>query len=144
GPGATNEESLEGSETILLVEDDDAVRAFVKDVLEQHGYRVLVAALPSEAIAIAAGSTGDIDVLLTDVVMPEMSGRELCETLTPSRPTMRTLYMSGYTDEALGHHGVLDGQLALIDKPFTAAALAGKLREIIEGGKTSAVARESG
>jgi two-component system cell cycle sensor histidine kinase/response regulator CckA len=132
GSAATDEESLEGSETILLVEDDDDVRAFVKDVLERHGYRVLVAALPSEAIAIAAGHTGEIDVLLTDVVMPEMSGRELCEALTAGRPTMRTLYMSGYTDEALDHHGVLGDQFALIDKPFAAAALARKLREIVD------------
>jgi PAS domain S-box-containing protein len=130
--GATDEESLEGSETILLVEDDDAVRAFVKDVLEQHGYRVLVAALPSEAIAIAAECTGEIEVLLTDVVMPEMSGRELCQALTTKRPTMRTLYMSGYTHEALGHHGVIGEQFALIHKPFTAASLARKLREIVE------------
>jgi PAS domain S-box-containing protein len=144
GSRATNEESLEGSETILLVEDDDDVRAFVKDVLEQHGYRVLVAALPSEAIAIAAGCTGEIEVLLTDVVMPEMSGRELCEALTASRPTMRTLYMSGYTDEALGHHGVLGEQIALIDKPFTAAALARKLREIVEGDKNTTPRHERG
>jgi PAS domain S-box-containing protein len=133
GSAPTNEESLEGSETILLVEDDDEVRAFVKAVLEQYGYRVLVAALPSEAIAIAARCSGEIEVLVTDVVMPEMSGRELCEALTAGRPTMRTLYMSGYTDEALGHHGVLGEQFALIDKPFTAAALARKLRGVIEG-----------
>jgi len=143
GSGATDEESLEGSETILLVEDDDDVRAFVRDVLEQHGYRVLVAALPSEAIAIAAAG-GEIDVLLTDVVMPEMSGRELCDTLTAGRPTMRTLYMSGYTDEALGHHGVLGEQFALIDKPFTATALARKLREIVEGAKNEALSHEVG
>ena len=132
GPAATSEESLQGSETTLLVEDDDDVRAFVNDVLERHGYRVLVAALPSEAIAIAAGYAGEIDLLLTDVVMPEMSGRELCETLSASRPMMRTLYMSGYTDEALGHHGVLDERIALIQKPFTPAALARKLRETLE------------
>jgi PAS domain S-box-containing protein len=144
GSGATTEEPLVGSETILLVEDDDGVRAFVKDVLEQHGYRVLVAALPSEAIASATGCTDEIEVLLTDVVMPEMSGRELCEALTPVRPTMRTLYMSGYTDEALGHHGVLGEQFALIDKPFTGAALARKLREIVEGDKTDTVDRELG
>jgi CheY-like chemotaxis protein len=130
---AAREEPLDGSETILLVEDDDDVRAFVKDVLEQHGYRVFVAALPSEAIAIAARYTGGIDVLLTDVVMPEMSGRELCEALTSGRPTMRTLYMSGYTDEALGRHGVLGEQFALIDKPFTATALARRLRRVVEG-----------
>src|SRR5262249_46676289 len=111
GSGPTYEESLEGSEPILLVEDDDDVRAFVNDVLQQHGYRVLVAALPSEAIAIAASHDGEIELLLADVVMPEMSARELCETLTDGRPCMRTLYMSGYTDEALGHHGVLDEEI---------------------------------
>jgi CheY-like chemotaxis protein len=107
-------------------------------------YQVLVAALPSEAIAIAAGCAGEIEVLLTDVVMPEMSGRELCEALTASRPTMRTLYMSGYTDEALGHHGVLGERFALIDKPFTAAALARKLREIVEGDKNNTIGHELG
>jgi CheY-like chemotaxis protein len=76
-------------------------------------------------------------VLLTDVVMPEMSGRELCETLTAISPTIRTLYMSGYTDEALGHHRILNQQVALIDKPFTAAALARKLREIVDDTKTA-------
>src|SRR5262249_37889235 len=90
GSGAATEESLPASPTILPPADPDDVRAFVKDVLEQHGYRVLVAALPGEAIAIAASCTADIDVLLTDVVMPEMSGRELCEALTATRPTMRT------------------------------------------------------
>jgi CheY-like chemotaxis protein len=144
GSGAMNEESLEGSETILLVEDDDEVRAFVKEVLDRYGYRVLVAALPSEAIAVAAECTGEIEVLLTDVVMPEMSGRELAEALIASRPTMRTLYMSGYTDEALGHHGVLDERFALIDKPFTAAALARKLRELIEGDGTKPVDHHPG
>jgi two-component system, cell cycle sensor histidine kinase and response regulator CckA len=135
--GAAREESLDGSETILLVEDDDDVRAFVKDVLEQHGYRVLVAALPSEAIATAARYTGEIEVLLTDVVMPGMSGRELCEALAASRPTMRTLYMSGYSDEALGHHGVVGERFTLIDKPFTATALARTLREVIERHQTT-------
>jgi two-component system cell cycle sensor histidine kinase/response regulator CckA len=144
GSAEASEESLEGSETILLVEDDDGVRAFVKDVLERHGYRVLVAALPSEAIAIAAGYAGEIELILTDVVMPEVSGRELCETLTASRPMMRTLYMSGYTAEALGHHGVLDEGIALIEKPFTPTALARKLREILEGDKNNMIGHEPG
>ncbi len=140
GSAGASEESLEGSETILLVEDDDGVRALVTDVLERHGYRVLVAALPSEAIAIAASDAGEIELLLTDVVMPEMSGRELCETLTASRPMLRTLYMSGYTDEELGHRGVLDEGVALIQKPFEPTALAHKLREILEGDKNNIVA----
>jgi DNA-binding NarL/FixJ family response regulator len=76
--------------------------------------------------------------------MPEMSGRELCEALTAGHPTMRTLYMSGYTDEALGHHGVLGEQFALIGKPFTAAALARRLREIVEGAENNTLGRELG
>ncbi len=126
GSAGASEESLEGSETVLLVEDDDDVRAFVNDVLERHGYRVLVAALPSEALAIAAGHADEIELLLTDVVMPEMSGRELSEKLTAGRPTMRTLYMSGYTDEALGHHGVLDEQITLSSMPSLHDRLSGR------------------
>jgi two-component system, cell cycle sensor histidine kinase and response regulator CckA len=139
-PAAAGEESLAGSETILLVEDDEGVRAFVQDVLERHGYHVLVAALPSEAIEIAATHTGEIELLLTDVVMPEMSGRALCQTLTASRPAMQTLYISGYTDEALGYHGALDEQISLIEKPFTPEALAHKLREILDDEKTTPLA----
>jgi CheY-like chemotaxis protein len=135
GSALASDESLDGSETILLVEDDEDVRVFVTDVLERHDYHVLVAALPSEALAIAATYPGDIHLLLTDVVMPEMSGRELCEALAAARPMMRTLYMSGYTDEALGRHGVLDEPIELIEKPFTPLALARKLREILEGEK---------
>ncbi len=132
-------DSLEGPETILLVEDDGAVRHLVRDVLLRHGYHVLVAASPREAVGIAEHHGGEIDLLLTDVVMPEMSGRELCETLTGSRPTIRTLYMSGYTDEALGHHGVLDESVALIGKPFTPVALVRRMRNVLEADETHVI-----
>jgi DNA-binding response OmpR family regulator len=124
-----------GSETILLVEDDEAVRHLVRDILVRDGYRVLVAASPGQAVAISARFGGTIELLLTDVVMPGMSGRELADVLAVSRPTMSTLYMSGYTDDALGHHGVLDEGVALVAKPFTPAALVAKLRELLERNK---------
>ncbi len=136
-------DSIQGSETILAVEDDGAVRAYVRDVLLRHGYDTLIAACPAEAIAIVEDHTGEIDLLLTDVVMPEMSGRQLSETLTARLPTLRTLYMSGYSDEALGHHGVLDERFALIGKPFTPAALVCKAREVLEAQKTNIVGRGS-
>jgi len=127
-----SEDSLHGCETILLVEDEDTVRAFVRDVLLRHGYNVLVAPSPNHAIAVAEHETCEIDLLLTDVVMPKMSGRELSERLTANRPTMRTLYMSGYPDEALGQHGVLEQRFPLLGKPFTPAALLQRLREVLE------------
>jgi signal transduction histidine kinase/FixJ family two-component response regulator len=137
------EDSLHGSETILVVEDEAAVRAFVRDVLQRHGYEVLAAASPHQAIAVAEQHADEIDLLLTDVVMPEMSGPELCETLTASHPTMRTLYMSGYPDEALGQHGVLKEGIPLLGKPFTPAALLRKLREVLETHKKHAVGHGS-
>jgi two-component system, cell cycle sensor histidine kinase and response regulator CckA len=136
-----SEDSLQGFETILVVEDEDAVRAFVRDVLQRHGYKVLAAASPNQAIAVAEQQAGEIDLLLTDVVMPEMSGRELCERLTARRPTMRTLFISGYPDEALGQHGLLEQGFPLLGKPFTPAALLRKLRELLQVRQPSSAAR---
>jgi CheY-like chemotaxis protein len=115
------------SETILLVEDEPALRAVIRETLIQAGYLVLEAGTPRQALAIAGDHEGSIQGVLTDVVMPEMSGRELAERLSPLRPDARVVYMSGYTDDAIGHHGLLDPGTAFLQKPFTEDALLWKL-----------------
>jgi PAS domain S-box-containing protein len=121
-----------GSETILLVEDEDVVRGLARQILEQAGYHVLDAPGGDEAIRLCRELRGPIDLLLTDVVMPETSGREVAECLTKLRPATRVLYMSGYTDDAIVHHGVLDSDVEFIQKPFTPIALAQKVREVLD------------
>jgi two-component system, cell cycle sensor histidine kinase and response regulator CckA len=120
-------------QTVLLAEDEDAVRSLASRILRKHGYQVLEARDGYDALRVADSFAGFIHVLLTDVVMPRMGGRELVERLTPVRPGMRVLYMSGYTDDALVHHGVLTGTGTwFLEKPFTPDSLAMKLREVIE------------
>ena len=120
-------------QTVLLVEDEDAVRALASRILRKQGYEVLEASDGIEARRIAENYSGFIHVLLTDVVMPRMGGRELVELLQPLRPGIRVLYMSGYTDDALVHHGVVSGAGTwFLEKPFTPEALVRKLREVIE------------
>jgi signal transduction histidine kinase len=120
-----------GNETILLVEDADLVRRLAKEVLENNGYRVQEAATGTDALRIGEQTQEPIDLLLTDVVMSEMSGRELANRLTSLRPEMRVLYMSGYTDDAIVHHGVLDEGINFIQKPFSPYGLALKVREVL-------------
>ena len=122
---------LGGTETVLLVEDEDIVRDLCVRVLDELGYRVLQAGNGDEAIALAMGHGGRIDLLLTDVVMPRMSGRQLAERLLTARPEMKVLYMSGYTDDAVVRHGILDSTIAFIQKPITPEALARKVREAL-------------
>jgi PAS domain S-box-containing protein len=122
---------LRGTETILLAEDEDAVRALAAKVLRGLGYRVLDARIGREAAEIAAAHPDDIDLLLTDVVMPEYSGGELARMLQQTRPGLKVLYMSGYTDEAIIHHGLLASNIAYLQKPFTPDALATKVREVL-------------
>ena len=121
-----------GSETVLLVEDDPAVGAFARDVLEECGYRVLVAAGPDEALRLCEGHDGPVQLLLTDVVMPRMNGRQLALAAAELRPGMRVLYMSGYTDDAILRRGLLDPDLPFIQKPFTPDALEVKVREVLD------------
>lgn len=121
-----------GSETILLVEDEDVVRGLARQILEQAGYRVLDASGGEEAIRLCKERMEPIDLLLTDVVMPETSGKEIAQRLTQLRPATRVLFMSGYTDEAIVHHGVLDSDVEFIQKPFTPVALARKVREVLD------------
>jgi len=122
-----------GSETVLLAEDEELVRVLARKVLEQAGYRVLVAAGGAEALALAERHDGPIHLLLTDVVMPEMSGRELMRRLIERRPGVRVLYMSGYADEAIARHGVLDPGTAFMQKPFTPGVLAHRVRDVLDG-----------
>jgi two-component system, cell cycle sensor histidine kinase and response regulator CckA len=121
-----------GSETVLVAEDEQLVRLLVRKILQQAGYTVLVATGGAEALQLATQHAGPIDLLLTDVVMPEMSGRELMRQLAERRPATRVLYMSGYSDDAVAQHGVLDPGTALIQKPFTPEALARKVREVLD------------
>ena len=126
-----------GSETILLVEDEDVVRGLTRQILEQAGYNVLDTRGGEEAIRVCRERRGPIDLLLTDVVMPEMSGKEVAERLTRLRPATRVLFMSGYTDDAIVHHGVLDSNVEFIHKPFTPLALARKVREVLDVNRTN-------
>ena len=122
----------EGTETILLVEDDEMVRKLVNEVLDNEGYRLLEAANGVAALSICAQYEEPIHLLLTDVVMPEMSGRELANRLAAVRPELKVLYMSGYTDDVIVHHGVLDEGTEFIQKPFTPDVLARKIREVLD------------
>jgi PAS domain S-box-containing protein len=121
-----------GSETVLLVEDEDLVRALASRVLQQHGYTVLEAAAAPAALDLSSEHSGRIDLLLTDVVMPKMSGRQLAAELGPLRPEMRVLYTSGYNEEAIGRRGVTDLGGAFLSKPFTPATLVRKVREVLD------------
>lgn len=121
-----------GWETILLVEDEDVVRGLARKILEQAGYNVLDATGGEDAFRLCQDHTEPIHLLLTDVVMPGMSGKEIADRLTGLSPTTRVLFMSGYTDEAIVHHGVLDSNVEFIQKPFTPNALTRKVREVLD------------
>jgi PAS domain S-box-containing protein len=130
--GVENPELLMGVETVLLVEDEEVVREMATEILRENGYHVMEAKHPQEALSLAAQYDGIIHLMLTDVVMPQMSGRDLAEQLMPTRPDMKVLYMSGYTDDAIVHHGVLEEGTAFIAKPFSIDGLARKLREVLD------------
>jgi PAS domain S-box-containing protein len=122
---------LGGSETILLVEDEVSLRAITRDILAEHGYRVLDAEGGAEAIAIAREHLGPIHLLVTDVVMPGINGRVLAESVKSLRPDSRVLYISGYTDDVIARRGVLEPGTLLLGKPFTAVALLHRVREAL-------------
>jgi two-component system cell cycle sensor histidine kinase/response regulator CckA len=124
---------LRGQETILLVEDEPASLKMVTTMLEKQGYTILAAGTPREAIRLARESAGKIHLLVTDVVMPEMNGRDLAENLRSFCPRLKSLFMSGYTSNVIAHHGILDGGVHFIQKPFSRNDLTSTVRDLLDG-----------
>jgi DNA-binding NtrC family response regulator len=121
-----------GHETVLVVEDEDAIRGIAKRILSEAGYAVLTASDASDALLTCNTHTGKIHLLLTDVVMPQMGGRALAERVALAQPGIKVLYMSGYADDAIVHHGTLDPGTNLIAKPFSGTDLKRKVREVLD------------
>jgi CheY-like chemotaxis protein len=125
--------AVRGTETLLLVEDEHQVRELMRDILRDQGYQVLTARDGMEALQLAKVHDRAIHLLLTDVVMPRLSGKALADQLRPDRPEMRVLFTSGYTDDAIVHHGVLDEGVHFLSKPFDSEALSQKVRDVLDG-----------
>jgi DNA-binding NtrC family response regulator len=120
-----------GQETVLLVEDEPAILKIATMMLERQGYRVLSASKPDEAISVAKEHAGEIHLLMTDVVMPEMNGRDLAKNLTSFCPGLKRLFMSGYPADVIAHQGMLEEGVHFIQKPFSLQDLAAKVREAL-------------
>jgi CheY-like chemotaxis protein len=123
-----------GNETVLVVEDEEIVRKLAVQILEKQGYKVLEAALGGEALLLLERHQGPIHLILTDVVMPMMSGPELIDHLRRARQDFKVLYMSGYTDKSVVLHGVQEGEMNFIQKPFTIEMLGRRVREVLDKG----------
>ena len=134
-------EKTDNFETVLVVEDEDIVRELVCEVLEDQGYNVICARDGIEALDMAEGFDGPIHLLVTDVIMPHMNGHELAGKLSQLRPDMKVLYVSGYSDNEIGDHGLLDPRYELLQKPFTPQTLARKIREVIREGSYAVAAK---
>jgi CheY-like chemotaxis protein len=132
GEAAGHDGLKHGTETLLIVEDEDALRESIRVFLSGLGYTILTASSGQHALALASKAAQPIHVMLTDVVMPKMSGRELAQILSVVRPEMKTVYMSGYTDDEIMRHGVQEKGMAFLHKPFSLASLANKLRELLD------------
>ena len=135
--GKLEPDHLQGSETILIAEDEDSLRLLMRGILQRRGYKVLEAANGKEALGISNQYPEPIHLLLADVVMPQMSGRELAQRICAARPELGVLYISGYTDNAVVHHGVLDPNTAFLQKPFSPDALAKKIRLVLSQNRGS-------
>src|SRR5437660_2828347 len=133
GPAKTASTETGGSETVLLVEDEESVRQLVRETLESKGYTVMEAENGEEGLKIAESHNGPIHMMITDVVMPGISGRELAKRLMQVRPETKVLYLSGYTEDAIVHQGVLETGTAFLQKPFTLQTLSRKVREVLRG-----------
>jgi CheY-like chemotaxis protein len=129
--------TLQGTETVLLVEDEEQLRALGNQILTKSGYNVIVATDALHALVICEKYEGPIHLLLTDVVMPVMNGRDLAERAARLRPSMKVLYVSGYTDNTIVHHGVLDEGVDFLQKPITPDALRRKLRDVLDSERRS-------
>jgi CheY-like chemotaxis protein len=132
GPADAAMATLDGAETILVVEDSSSLRILVSKILHRYGYSVLSAATAEDALHLCHEHGGSIHLLLTDVVMPGTSGPSLASQLTSQHPAMRVLYMSGYTDDAIVRHGLLQGRAAFLQKPFAPDRLARKVRQVLD------------
>jgi DNA-binding NtrC family response regulator len=129
-----------GAETLLVVENEGAIRALVKMALERQGYTVMSAESGSEALALAADHQGPIDLLITDVVMPDLRGPDLAKQMVAERPGLATLFMSGYMDDALGEEtSSLPVPVDFIQKPFLPSALVAKVRQLLDGKRNAGV-----
>src|SRR5262249_53512217 len=131
GDRTSTRESVHGWETVLLVEDEDAVRSLAADALRRQGYSVLEARHGLDALRVAEKHSEPIHLMVTDVVMPHMGGRDLAERLAAARPAMKVLFMSGYTDHAVVHRDLTPGT-AFLQKPFTPEAFARKVRTVLD------------
>ena len=121
-----------GTETVLLAEDEEAILKLGTAILKKHGYTVLAARTPADALALAEGYAGTIHLLITDVVMPGLNGKELMDRLTALRPGIKVLFMSGYTSDVIAHQGVIDEGVAFLQKPFSVNTLAQKVRDVLQ------------
>jgi CheY-like chemotaxis protein len=126
-------ETARFGETILIVENEPALRSLTQKIVEQLGYTVLTAAGPSEALALHAAHSGPIALLLTDMALPEMSGRQLAEVMLAARPGMQVVYLSGFTEGSVAQQGILDPTAVFVPKPFTRGALARTIRSVLGG-----------
>jgi CheY-like chemotaxis protein len=131
-PEVIAEFAVRGKETVLLVEDELDILNMAAKILEKQGYTVLQANTPGEAISLAETHANEINLLITDVVMPEMNGRDLARTLMTQYPHLQCIFMSGYTSEVIAHHGVLAEGVNFIQKPFSLPVLASKVREVLD------------
>jgi two-component system, cell cycle sensor histidine kinase and response regulator CckA len=129
---AETEEMVHGTETVIVAEDEASVRSLVARVLRDRGYTVLEASNGQEALDVAQTHAGEILLLITDIIMPGMNGKDLSARLQVIRPAIKTLYVSGYTENAIIHHGILDSEVDFLQKPFTTKNLVRKVREVLD------------